>query len=255
VDQASGDVRRRRHAPAFEALMADARRRRFDCVLVWKYDRFARSLGALIAALQEFRDLDVDFISHTQAIDNTTPMGRLFFHVMDRASESDGIAHLALFDGAFDQTLGVAYTDYVRRFLDPNDTPATPSYYRGDRVKIDWQGNIHLMPRQILTAGAEHQLDEINDSAPVQAQMTNDAVFLQLQSSFGERLFNTTSVRYDDNDRFGGKTTFRIAPAVLIPETGTKFKASVGTGFKAPSLDELFDSYPQFNFFAIAHLG
>ena len=51
VDQASGDVRNRRRAPEFEALMADARRRRFDCVLVWKYDRFARTLGALIAAL------------------------------------------------------------------------------------------------------------------------------------------------------------------------------------------------------------
>ncbi len=65
VDQTSGDVRRRQRAPEFDALMADARRRRFDCVLVWKYDRFARSLGALIAALQEFRDLGVDFISHT----------------------------------------------------------------------------------------------------------------------------------------------------------------------------------------------
>ena len=82
VDQASGDVRRRKWAPEFDALMVDARRRRFDCVLVWKYDRFARSLGALIAALQEFRDLGVDFISHTQAIDTTTPMGRLFFHVI-----------------------------------------------------------------------------------------------------------------------------------------------------------------------------
>ena len=60
VDQASGDVRRRRRAPAFDELMADARRRRFDCVLVWKYDRFARSLGALVAALQEFHDLGVD---------------------------------------------------------------------------------------------------------------------------------------------------------------------------------------------------
>ena len=83
VDQASGDVRRRgRRAPAFDELMADACRRRFDCVLAWKYDRFARSLGALVAALQEFRDLGVDFISHTQAIDTTTPMGRLFFHVI-----------------------------------------------------------------------------------------------------------------------------------------------------------------------------
>jgi DNA invertase Pin-like site-specific DNA recombinase len=85
VDQASGDVRRR--APAFDELMADARRRRFDCVLVWKYDRFARSLGALVAALQEFRDLGVDFISHTQAIDTTTPMGRLFFHVIGSFAE------------------------------------------------------------------------------------------------------------------------------------------------------------------------
>jgi DNA invertase Pin-like site-specific DNA recombinase len=87
VDQVSGDVRRRKRAPAFEALMGDARRRRFDCVLVWKYDRFARSLGALIAALQEFRDLGVDFISHTQAIDTTTPMGRLFFHVIGSFAE------------------------------------------------------------------------------------------------------------------------------------------------------------------------
>jgi len=78
---------KRRRAPEFEALMADARRRRFDCVLVWKYDRFARPLGALIAALQEFRDLGVDFISHTQAIDTTTPMGRLFFHVIGSFAE------------------------------------------------------------------------------------------------------------------------------------------------------------------------
>jgi DNA invertase Pin-like site-specific DNA recombinase len=87
VDQAGGDVRRRRRAPAFDELMADARRRRFDCVLVWKYDRFTRSLGALVAALQEFRDLGVDFISHTQAIDTTTPMGRLFFHVIGSFAE------------------------------------------------------------------------------------------------------------------------------------------------------------------------
>ena len=94
VDQASGDVRRRQRAPEFDALMADARRRRFDCVLVWKYDRFARSLGALIAALQEFRDLGVDFISHTQAIDTTTPMGRLFFHVIGSFAEFEPARHL-----------------------------------------------------------------------------------------------------------------------------------------------------------------
>lgn len=88
VDHVTGDATaRRRRAPAFEALMADARRRRFDCVLVWKYDRFARSLAALIAALQEFDSLGIDFISHTQSIDTTTPMGRLFFHIIGSFAE------------------------------------------------------------------------------------------------------------------------------------------------------------------------
>ena len=87
VEKVTGDLRRRKRAPEFEAMMADARRGRFDCVLVWKYDRFARSLGALVAALQEFRDLGIDFISHTQAIDTTTPMGRLFFHVIGSFAE------------------------------------------------------------------------------------------------------------------------------------------------------------------------
>lgn len=92
VDQVSGDVRRRRRAPEFEALMADARRRRFDCVLVWKYDRFARTLGALIAALQEFRDLGVDFPYRTEHInrfgdyvlDMSTPPAPLPFTLPQR---------------------------------------------------------------------------------------------------------------------------------------------------------------------------
>ena len=161
-----------------------------------------------------------------------------------------GTGHLVLFDGVFDQTLGIAYTNYRRRVLDPNDVPALPSFYHGDRVKLDWQGNIKVVQGQVVTLGAEHQLDEINDSSPVQAQMTNDAGFAQLQSSFGDRFFNAASLRYDSNNRFGGKATYRVAPAFLIPETGTKLKGSVGTGFKAPTLDELFDSFPQFGFFA-----
>jgi vitamin B12 transporter len=170
-----------------------------------------------------------------------------------------GTGHLVLFDGAFDQTLGIAYSDYRRRFLDPSAYAIgfgnDPSYYEGQRIKLDYQGNVTLMPGEILTFGAEHQIDEIDDSAPVSAQMTNDAGFIQLQSSLYERFFNAISARYDDNDRFGGKPTFRDAPALLFPETGTKLKASVGTGFKAPTLDELFDnSFAAFGFFANPNL-
>ena len=57
-----------------------------------------------------------------------------------------GTAHLALFDGRFDQTLGIAYSDFHQRDLDPNFTPTSVNLFSGDRVKLDWQGNIKLAP-------------------------------------------------------------------------------------------------------------
>lgn len=75
----SGTQRRR---PQLDALMQDAGKRRFDVVLVWKFDRFARSLKHLIDSLEEFRSLDIHFISFTENIDTTTPSGQLLFHVM-----------------------------------------------------------------------------------------------------------------------------------------------------------------------------
>jgi len=160
--------------------------------------------------------------------------------------------HLVSFDGKLDQTIGLAYTSYDRVIIDPNAT-AFQSYgqYEGDRLKADWQGNIKLAQGQMLTLGAEHQLDQINDpSQPVTAQMTNNAGDIQLQSAFSDRIFNTISLRDDDNNMFGNHATYRIAPAYLILETDTKLKASVGTGYKAPTLDQLFDNYPGFGFFA-----
>jgi DNA invertase Pin-like site-specific DNA recombinase len=71
-----------RHRPNLDALMADARKRRFDAVLVWKFDRFARSLSHLIDSLEEFAALGIDFVSYTENFDTTTPSGRLLFHIV-----------------------------------------------------------------------------------------------------------------------------------------------------------------------------
>jgi vitamin B12 transporter len=165
-----------------------------------------------------------------------------------------GTAHLALFDGRFEQTLGVAYSQFNQRDLDPNFSPTSVNLFRGDRFKFDWQGNVTLAPAQVLILGAEHQLDQIDSSGPLTAQMTDDAGYLQLQSGFGGRFFNTTSLRLDDNDRFGSKPTFRVAPAFLIPETDTKLKGSAGTAFNPPTLTQLFQSFPDFDFFANPNL-
>ncbi len=159
-------------------------------------------------------------------------------------------AHLGLFDGRFDETLGVGYTHDHTSDYGPE---VTPSYERGERLKVDWQGNVTLARGEILVLGAEHQRDAIEQS-PISAAMTTDAGFMQLQSSFGKRFFDTVSVRYDDNDRFGSKTTFRIAPELVVTETDTTLRGSVGTGFKAPTLNQLFVSFPAFDFFANPNL-
>ncbi|OQR26322.1 hypothetical protein BWR59_31760, partial [Pseudomonas sp. Bc-h] len=65
----------------------DVNKRLVDCVIVWKFDRFARSLNVLISALEHFKSVGVDFISYTQSIDTTTAMGRFFYNVIGSFSE------------------------------------------------------------------------------------------------------------------------------------------------------------------------
>jgi len=162
-----------------------------------------------------------------------------------------GTAHLVSFDGVLDQTVGFAYTKFNQRDFDPNPPAPTPSFFNGDRRKADWQADIKLMPGQILTFRAEHQRDEITN--PV-AEITDNAGMVQLQYSISDRFFNAVSVRYDSYDTFGAQPTFRIAPTFQIPETGSRLKGSVGTGFKAPTLADLFQNFPSFNFFGNPNL-
>jgi hypothetical protein len=62
--------------------MNDARKRRFDCVLVWRFDRFARSTKHLLLALEEFRSLGIQFISYQEKIDTTSPLGQALFTIV-----------------------------------------------------------------------------------------------------------------------------------------------------------------------------
>ena len=59
--------------------MKDARRRKFDAVVVWKFDRFGRSLRDLVNSLEEFRSLGIEFVSLTEAIDTASPLGHVMF--------------------------------------------------------------------------------------------------------------------------------------------------------------------------------
>ena len=73
--------------PALNELMNAARKRKFDAVLVWRFDRFARSTKHLILALEEFRNLGIDFISYQENIDTSSPLGSAIFTIISAVAQ------------------------------------------------------------------------------------------------------------------------------------------------------------------------
>jgi DNA invertase Pin-like site-specific DNA recombinase len=73
--------------PELNRLMADAHRRRFDAVAVWKFDRFARSVSHLLRALETFKALGLEFVSLSEQVDTSTPTGKMMFTVLGAVAE------------------------------------------------------------------------------------------------------------------------------------------------------------------------
>src|SRR6202521_3456494 len=73
--------------PELDRLMADAHRRKFDVVIVWKFDRFARSVSHLLRALETFNALGIAFVSLSENVDTTTPTGKMIFTVLGAVAE------------------------------------------------------------------------------------------------------------------------------------------------------------------------
>jgi DNA invertase Pin-like site-specific DNA recombinase len=73
--------------PQLDRLMADAHRRRFDAVVVWKFDRFARSVSHLLRALETFKAQGIEFVSFSEQLDTSTPAGKLVFTVLGAVAE------------------------------------------------------------------------------------------------------------------------------------------------------------------------
>src|SRR5271157_3284947 len=73
--------------PELNELMADARKRKFDSIVVWRFDRFARSTKHLLLALEEFRSLGVQFISYQENIDTSSPLGQALFTIVSAVAQ------------------------------------------------------------------------------------------------------------------------------------------------------------------------
>lgn len=148
----------------------------------------------------------------------------------------DGRASANLTLGAVTQSLGLAYSSSAISDADPDNGY---SLVAGNRIKLDWQGHAEIMDGQTLLLGAETARDTIHK--PISFGITTNAGYVELNSDFGDGLNNSASLRYDDNSRYGDRLTWHVAPSWVIGQT--RLKASAGSGFKAPSLQQLFGPF------------
>ncbi|MGD0781861.1 MAG: TonB-dependent receptor [Candidatus Aminicenantales bacterium] len=167
-----------------------------------------------------------------------------------------GYARTLLAGGRWEMTGGLSYVRTNRTDDNPSD-PLHPfdseqSLYRSGLAKIDWQNNLFLLPGQTLTFGADLEREQGDSSYHSETEWgpydslfpgrsaDQAGVYAQDQVRLGGRFFATAGVRLDDHSRTGAALTYRFAPALVFDETGTKLKATIGTGFKSPSLYQLY---------------
>lgn len=169
-----------------------------------------------------------------------------------------GEGNINLLDGFWKQKVGLSFIRNVRKYS--FDTSAASIYssnslYDGRKYKLDWQNDFQIFNYNLLTAGAELEFDEassefyaytflsppdISSVIPMSDSRTI-GIYIQDQLEIDKSFFTSAGLRLDNHDKFGSKLTYRIAPAYILWQTGTKIKATVGTGFKAPSLYYLYD--------------
>jgi vitamin B12 transporter len=111
--------------------------------------------------------------------------------------------------------------------------------------RLEWQHNFQVRKELLLTAGYQFRQEQgdasgFYGSASPNKLISSNAGFAQAQVNLFDRFLFTSGVRQDSYNVFGDATTYRLTGGYLHKETGTKIRASYGTGFKAPTLNDLF---------------
>ena len=145
--------------------------------------------------------------------------------------------HLTLLDGAWRQKLGISVHDLGR-----DNLGSLASMFDSTSFCADWQHDLVVHENHTLTFGVEYEHQTADFGATQSANTHAVGFYAQDQMTFGERLFGTVGVRLDDHDDFGSEFTYRVAGGYKHLETATIVRGSAGTGFKAPSLEDLYDS-------------
>jgi vitamin B12 transporter len=143
----------------------------------------------------------------------------------------------------------------TRRFISASPTSCFPNFdacftpFSSDleilNRRLEWQNDFRIGEWVLLTAGYQLRRDEGDSPGFYGATepariLSSNAGFAQAQVNLWDRLFLTAGGRHDSYNRFEDATTYRVTGGYHLKETGTRFRGSYGTGFKAPTLNDLF---------------
>ncbi len=158
--------------------------------------------------------------------------------------------------GRWERTLTLSWTGARREYDNPFDAlhpqDREEGLYESDLLKLDWQNDFFLRPSHTLTAGLEIEEEKGSSryayesawgsgESPFPSVRAGSAALYALDHwEAGGRFFVTAGIRAESHTRSGLALTFRVAPSFVLTATGTRLKASLGTGFKSPSLYQLF---------------
>jgi len=116
--------------------------------------------------------------------------------------------------------------------------------------RVEWQNNFKFWDPLLVTVGYQFREDQGDNPSnfvnPSNKILSSHAGFIQAQLNIKDRLFLTGGGRHDRYNAFGDATTYRVTGGYLIKETGTKIRASYATGFRAPTMNQLFFVDPSF---------
>ena len=147
--------------------------------------------------------------------------------------------NLDLMDGRLKNTFS------VQGFKMDRNVEGDDSTFIGHRQKFDYQGSFEATDRILLQYGVDHERQRVETSSPWGAPMDEShnltGVWTQAIVEPIDNLVLTAGLRHDNHSEFGGHTTYRGTASYLFDTTGTRLHSSFGTGFRAPSLYELYD--------------
>jgi vitamin B12 transporter len=153
----------------------------------------------------------------------------------------------------WNNTLGYALSNHNREDDDPIDTQQTQaasSTFDSRIHKFYWQNTLHLHELNTVVFGVETEQEQGASVAQgpfpskfIRQDIRMTGAYLQNQFQYRDMWFVAAGIRADNHSRFGSKITYRVTPGVFFRQTGTRLKGTYGTGFKAPSLFQLFSAF------------